>query len=106
MTITTILKGGMYGIIFGGILVLAIISTIARDLQFIKDHASDFFLELLAIALFPSLLIVLVFTKTRNLSKKDAMFWFFSFFMKFAIFHVLFQTTGLYSSIFNASSIV
>lgn len=101
---TALLKGGVYTVMFGGILVMLVLSMIVRDLEFIKEHASEFFVELIAVALFPSMIIVLVFSRTRGLSKKDAVFWFFSFFLKFAIFHILFQTTGLYGSIFNVAA--
>lgn len=80
---------------------LVITSLLVRDYYFIIKHPYDFIWELLFFSVVPSLLFVFIFVKTRNIPVKDTIPWFIAMVVKFAIFHILFQLSGVYTVIFQ-----
>lgn len=81
--------------------VLIITSILVKDVGFIKSDPIAFLIELLFISVISSLIICVVFAKTRNVKVKDTITWFLALMAKFAIFHVLFQLSGVYSAMFD-----
>ena len=81
--------------------ILIITSVIVRDVAFIKHHPMSFLLELFFMSVVSSLIICLVFARTRNVKVRDSITWFFALVAKFAIFHVLFQLSGVYTVMFS-----
>lgn len=77
--------------------VLFITSLIVRDYYFIVEHPWLFFWELLCFSIIPALLIAFVIAKTRNLPVKDTFTWLVAMVIKFSIFHILFQLSGVYT---------
>jgi hypothetical protein len=80
-------------------IVLVITSLIVRDYYFIVEHPWLFVWELLCFSVIPSLLIVFVMAKTRSISVKDVFKWLIAMIIKFAVFHILFQLSGVYTVI-------
>jgi prolipoprotein diacylglyceryltransferase len=90
----------LYGIILVlGILV--VLSLIVRDYKFIVENTTDFVFELIMFALVSSILVSWVLYETRKLSKQYTFWLFISLFIKFAIFHVVCQLSGIYTSLFK-----
>lgn len=96
-TIVTILM-------FLAIIVLTIISIIVHDYHFITNHPDMFFLEILFLCVIPGVIIGLMFTITRKLSRQDAVYWTFLIILKLLIFHILFQLSGLYTLMLGTTS--
>lgn len=82
-------------------IVLVITSVIVRDIAFIQQHPLKFLLELFFMSVVSSLIICLVFARTRGVKVRDTITWFFALVAKFAIFHVLFQLSGIYTVMFT-----
>jgi hypothetical protein len=80
---------------------LVITSIIVRDYDFIIKHPYDFIWELLFFSVVPSLIFVFIFVKTRNIKIKKTIPWFLVMVIKFAIFHLLFQLSGVYTVVFE-----
>lgn len=84
-----------------GVVLLVITSIIVRDYDFIVKHPLSFTLELLVLSVVSSLLICVVFLRTRNIPVKDVFAWFIAITVKFALFHILFQLSGVYTVLFQ-----
>lgn len=91
----------LYSISFISILILGILSLHAKDFNFIVHNTFDFFLELFFLAIIPAILYVAIFVKTRKLNTKSAQILVFTIILKLMIFHILFQTSGLYTRMFG-----
>lgn len=87
--------------IFLATLVLVVTSFIVRDVAFIKNHPMSFLVELFFMSVVSSLIICFVFARTRLVRVKDSITWFFALVAKFAIFHILFQLSGVYTVMFG-----
>lgn len=85
-----------YGIILA-VVVLVFTSVIVHDYRFIVEHPWAFCVELAFVGALPALLMVGVFYRTRNVSVKSSFLWFFTLTLKFALFHILLQLSGVYS---------
>lgn len=82
--------------------ILVITSLVVRDYGFIVDHPWLFSLELIFFSLVPSILIAFVFVKTRSIKVKEGIHWLIALTLKFAVFHILFQLSGVYSVLFTS----
>jgi len=83
------------------LLILVITSLIVRDYGFIIHHPLPFIVELLFFSLIPSLFIIIVFVRTRHIPVKDSLNWLGVLTVKFAMFHILFQLSGVYTVLFT-----
>lgn len=81
------------------LVVLIVTSAIVRDYYFIVANPGKFMIELVFFSVIPSLLIALVIFKTRNIPVKDTISWLLVMIFKFAVFHILFQLSGIYTVI-------
>jgi hypothetical protein len=73
------------------------------DSAFIMAHPIAFFIESFAWG-FIAALFMFLFCYTRDLDGKKATIWYVSFAVKFALLHVIFQLTGIYSYVFSNES--
>lgn len=87
--------------LIAAVMILVITSLMVRDYAFIVNHPKKFMWELMFFSVIPSLMIALVFAKTRKIPVKDTVSWFVALVVKFAIFHVLFQMSGVYTVLFT-----
>ena len=93
----------LYSLIVAVIL-LFITSCVIRDIDFIKEKPGYFMLELFCMSVIPSIIIVFVFAKTRGMEMKETIVWCAAMVAKFALFHILFQVSGVYTAIFLPST--
>jgi hypothetical protein len=82
-------------------IVLVLTSVFVRDYAFIVEHPWLFILELVFFSLVPAMMIALVFVKTRHIKVKEGMKWLVALTLKFALFHILFQLSGVYTVLFT-----
>jgi hypothetical protein len=82
-------------------IVLVITSIIVRDYQYMVQHPLNFSIETVVFSVIPALIIAFIFLKTRGLSVKTSFIWFIVMVLKFAIFHILFQLSGIYTVVFS-----
>lgn len=85
------------------LIALLVTSIMVRDYKFIVEHPWAFVIELLFFSAIPSLLIAIVFVKTRRITIKDGIIWFFVMMIKFAAFHILLQLSGVYTVLFQTA---
>ncbi len=85
------------------IVVLLIVSVFVHDYDFITKHPDMFFLEILFLCVIPGVIIGLIFTITRKLRRQDSVYWTFIIILKLLIFHILFQLSGIYSTMLGKS---
>lgn len=83
------------------LLVLVVTSLIVRDYGFIVQNPWPFIVELFFFSLIPSLFIIIVFVRTRHIPVKDSLNWLGVLTVKFAMFHILFQLSGVYTVLFS-----
>ena len=81
--------------------VLVVIAIFVRDYEFIVKNTKGFVWEMVVFSIIPPLIIAFVFFKTRKINVKDSLTWFGVMVAKFAIFHVLFQLSGIYTILFE-----
>jgi len=91
--LTNAITWGLVAVMF----ILVVTSAIIRDYLYIVEHPIKFTIEMIFFSVIPSLLITLVFVRTRNIPMNDGIMWFVLMVIKFAIFHVLFQLSGIYA---------
>lgn len=82
---------------------LIVTSIIVRDYSFIVEHPFAFCIELVFFSVVCSLIIAVVFARTRKISIKEIWTWFFAMVLKFAAFHILFQLSGVYTVLLYSS---
>lgn len=80
---------------------LVIISAIVRDYNYIVQNTKGFVIEMIMFSFLPPLVISLVFFKTRKVTIKDTLVWYCLMVIKFAVFHILFQLSGIYTIFFK-----
>lgn len=85
---------------------LVVTSILVRDYAFIIKSPMKFVVELVAFSVLPSLFIAIVLVKTRNIPVKDSFLWFMGLLVKFAIFHVLLQLSGVYTVLFTKTNLL
>lgn len=85
------------------LIALTVTAIIVRDYDFMVKHPWAFIIEIIFFSAVPSLLIAIVFVKTRRITIKDGIIWFFVMMLKFAIFHILLQLSGVYTVLFEAA---
>lgn len=90
----------LWGLIVAFI-ILVITSVIVRDYNYMVQQPWNFTIETLAFSIIPSLIIAFIFFKTRGIGVKTSVIWFILMVLKFAIFHILFQLSGIYSVVFT-----
>jgi hypothetical protein len=82
--------------------VLAVFSSLVRDIEYPTKHPLLFSGETLAAAFLPAFILLLM-TYLRNKEfTESTVFDFFVLVSKFGLVHVLFQFSGVYSSVFTA----
>lgn len=99
--ISVIMEKLIIWVIIIGLVALIFVAIIVHDYQYIIDHPVYFIIELIFSSVIPTLLIIVIFVRTRNLFIKDSITWFIFLSMKFAVFHLLFQLAGIYSVVFD-----
>lgn len=87
--------------VIAALIALVVTSILVRDYRFIVDSPVKFTIELIAFSVLPSLFVAIVLVKTRNIPVKDSLLWFLGMLVKFAIFHVLLQLSGVYTILFE-----
>jgi len=85
-------------LVFGFAYLIAL-AAIVHDYSIIVNKPFLFAIETMLMSLLPGIPI-LFFVVTRNITWKKAWVWFASLSIKFAIFHVLSQLSGLYNWLF------
>lgn len=86
-------------IIAFGFAYLLALTVIVRDVNLIRSKPLVFIVELILMTVLPGIPI-LFFVISRGISWDRAWVWFSSLSVKFAIFHVLSQLSGLYTWVF------
>jgi hypothetical protein len=80
---------------------LVITSIIVHDYSFIVDHPIAFTVEMVFFSVVCAFIIAVVFARTRKINVKETWIWFTTMVIKFALFHVLFQLSGIYTVILS-----
>ena len=83
------------------IIVLAFMSIINKDIAFIVQRPASFFAELICVGAIPALIMVFVFSRTRLFTSEETKVWFLASMFKLMVFHILLQTSGVYSAAFG-----
>lgn len=93
---------GLVAFLLIGGAILLFLAVMRRDYEIILRRPILFGIELLLIAVLPALPI-LFFVVSRGMDWDTAVTWFYGLSIKFALFHVLFQISGLYSFMLTAA---
>lgn len=92
-------------VLFAGVMFLlgylVILAVVVRDYQFIVDHPLNFAVETVLWATIPCVPLF-YFAISRNISMTVIWTWAISLSVKFVIFHILLQLSGVYSSWFRS----
>lgn len=91
------------GIIFFlmlGFAFLFALSILVRDFDIIKKSPFVFVMETALVSVLPAIPI-LFFAFSRGVPFETALNWLYGLSLKFAVFHVLFQVSGLYTYMFS-----
>jgi len=101
MNSNSFITGITFFIIVCGVAIFSAMAGIIRDVEFIIKEPLKFTLELLAMGLLPTIALLLVMyfrtNKITSKNKTDSLI----IFLKFALFHVLFQISGYYRYVFE-----
>ena len=84
------------GAIFICFFILIIFAVKVRSVQTIIDNPGAFLLEMILIGFIPALLISLILMKTRKADTRKLILTTTTLSLKFMIFHLLFQLSGVY----------
>ena len=84
---------------FVALIFLAITSAIIQDYKYIVDHPLYFTAEMFMFAVVPAT-IVFLFIKTRGVRIRDSIYMFLLLTVKFGLFHLFFQLSGVYTLMF------
>ena len=91
---------GILGFVILGFALLIGIAVIVRDVDMIKKRPFVFVTELLLVSLLPAV-PVLFFAISRGMPFGSAVAWMYGLAIKFGLFHVLAQISGLYTFMFS-----
>ena len=83
------------------VVLLCIISYYVKDFGFIQDNPINFLLEIIGISILPTIIVTIVFTKTRKLTRPEYITLFLMTILQLMVFHLLFQISGSYSAVFE-----
>lgn len=92
------------GAVFICFFVLIIFAIKVHSIDAIVSHPGNFLVEIILIGFIPALLIGLVLLKTRKLDRQKFIITTVSLALKFMIFHLLFQLSGVYEYTFPQAS--
>lgn len=81
------------------LIVLGITSAIIRDYEYMVKYPLYFTAETLMFAIVPAV-IVFIFIKTRGMKVKDSVYMFLIMVVKFGLFHIFLQLSGIYTLLF------
>lgn len=95
-----IFQYSLFGILFLGAAYLFVLTLLRRDFEIIVRRPFIFIVELILVSIIPAVPL-LFFAVSRKISLSEAMTWFIALAVKFAIFHVLLQTSGMYTMWFG-----
>lgn len=101
--VTKVVNNGIIWSVIIAVIILVVTSVIVRDYEFIVKRPLAFGLELFVVSVVCSFLICIVFLRTRNVPVKDTLTWFIAITIKFALFHILFQLSGVYTILFQTA---
>lgn len=97
MQLSTAVKHIVFWSLVAASVFLVITSIIVRDYSFIVNHPIAFTVEMIFFSVVCSFIIAVVFARTRKINVKETWIWFATMVIKFALFHVLFQLSGIYT---------
>jgi hypothetical protein len=80
---------------------LALAALVVRDYKYIVDHPWAFVIETVVISAVIASIFTVTFAKTRNLDARTAFTWYLASMVKFGVFHILAQLSGVYTIIFS-----
>lgn len=84
---------------------LTVTSIIVRDTAFIVNQPRTFLIELLFIAVLPTLMYVFILTETRYVREGHGWRWIMALMLKFAGLHAAMQLSGIYSVYFSRGGV-
>ena len=99
LNVTDLLTYVMVLSIAFGIVLLSGFSVLIRDLQYPRDEPLKFTIETLLMAIIPSAIIFLMTSFRGHHINQQTWIEYFGLCIKFGLLHILFQFSGVYSSI-------
>jgi hypothetical protein len=101
MNSNSFITGITFFLIVFGVAIFSAMAGIIRDVEFIIKEPLKFTLELLAMGLLPTIaLLLVIYFRTNKITSKNKTESLIIF-LKFALFHVLFQISGYYRYVFE-----